>query len=318
MSEFHINVVKVGPLEKHPNADTLLLTKVAEYPILVKAGDLNEGDLAVYIPVDSVVPADDHRFAFLKGHERIKARRLRGVFSMGLLIKADPDMVEGQDVAERLRITKYEPPETCSTGGDNEKDPGIVPVYTDLDAYRRYPNVIQDGEIVQLTEKLHGVNGRYAYFDNRLWCGSHHGIKKESPNSIWWKAAEFYNLREKLATVPGVVLYGEVYGSVQNLHYGHTKGAVSLAFFDAFSISAGQYLDVDQFEALMKQLDLPMVPKLHNGPWSKELLKLAEGKTLISDDHVREGFVVRPVKERWDKSVGRVILKYHGEGYLTR
>lgn len=28
--------------------------------------------------------------------------------------------------------------------------------------------------------------------------------------------------------------------------------------------------------------------------------------------------VVRPVKERWDDRIGRVVLKIHGEGYLTR
>jgi hypothetical protein len=35
-------------------------------------------------------------------------------------------------------------------------------------------------------------------------------------------------------------------------------------------------------------------------------------------DHVREGFVVRPVRERYDPAVGRVILKLHGEGFHTR
>jgi hypothetical protein len=45
----------------------------------------------------------------------------------------------------------------------------------------------------------------------------------------------------------------------------------------------------------------------------------AEGKSTVDPRRVREGFVVRPVKERYDMlGCGRVILKLHGEGFLTR
>lgn len=35
-------------------------------------------------------------------------------------------------------------------------------------------------------------------------------------------------------------------------------------------------------------------------------------------DHVREGFVVKPIRERQDPRLGRVFLKMAGEGYLLR
>jgi hypothetical protein len=58
---------------------------------------------------------------------------------------------------------------------------------------------------------------------------------------------------------------------------------------------------------------------LHRGPWSAALCALAEGPTVIGEGaHVREGFVVRPVRERVDRRAGRVVLKLHGEGYLLR
>lgn len=38
MSEFKVEVVKVGPVEKHPNADSLGITKVYDYPVIVKKG----------------------------------------------------------------------------------------------------------------------------------------------------------------------------------------------------------------------------------------------------------------------------------------
>jgi hypothetical protein len=93
---------------------------------------------------------------------------------------------------------------------------------------------------------------------------------------------------------------------------------VSLVLFDAMDLSTLRYLDVDDFLALAKKLELPTVPLLYRGPWRQELRSLAEGKTMLGADHVREGFVVRPVKERFDERVQRVVLKYHGEGYLLK
>lgn len=319
MSEWKVQVVKVGALTKHPNADRLLMTKIFDYPVLTAIGEFQEGDIAVYVPVDSVTPPDDPRWEFLKGHNRIKAKRLRGIFSMGLLTKAVEGMKEGEIVAEQLRITKYEPPEPLMIGGDNEKCPFEFPIYTDIEGLRRWPDVLKEGEEVQLTEKVHGANARYTWHQDRLWTGSHTGIKKPDPNNLWWKAANEAGLEAILKKAPGIAFYGEVYGQVQDLLYGHTTGgSASLLFFDAMDLNTRRYLDLDEFEKLAADLGLKVVPKLYRGPWSMGLAEMAEGKTLVSNDHVREGFVVRPVKERWDDRVGRCILKRHGEGYLTR
>jgi len=79
------------------------------------------------------------------------------------------------------------------------------------------------------------------------------------------------------------------------------------------------------------------VPIIYEGPWDPERCNpMCEGSTTIRDidvakygngegivrahepTHVREGFVVKPIVERWDPEIGRVILKRHGEGYLLR
>lgn len=319
MSEFHIKVVRVGPVEKHPNADTLGVTRVFDYPVIVRLSETLEGSLAVYVPVDSLVPADDPRWAFLDGHNHIKAKKLRGVFSMGLLTPADPSWVEGQDVREALRITKYEPPEPMSTGGEDEANPGFMPDYTDVEGLRRWPDVLQVGEEVVLTEKLHGANGRWIFQDGRLWCASHHNWKKDAPDIIWWKAARQYKLDEILAKRPDLGFYGEVYGGVQDLRYGTQKGTLLLAMFDTLEIKTKRYLNYDEHVATCKELGLPLVPELYRGPWKPELRALAEGpSTVPGAGHVREGFVARPLVERWSDQIGRVVLKLHGEGYLTR
>jgi RNA ligase (TIGR02306 family) len=319
LSEFHVPVVRLCEITKHPNADSLSVTKVFDYPVVIRSDTFQTGDLAVYVPVDAVVPFDDPRWDFLQGHHRIKAKRLRGIFSMGLLTDADPSWEEGQQVGDLLGITKYEPPVQYA-GGQAERDPGFIPVYTDMEGLRRYPDILQEGEEVVITEKLHGANARFVYYQDRLWVGSHTQIKRQDPNSPWWKAAEKLNLGEVLQEVPGLVFYGEVFGNVQDLKYGMPQG-IDLRFFDAFSISEGKYLDWVTFEGVTAALGLPVVPILYRGPWGKHkaLLDLAEGGTFItSGDHMREGFVVKPVRERWTEETGRVILKLVGEGYLLR
>ena len=318
MSEFAVKVVRLGPVEKHPNADTLGICQVFGYPVIVKLGELQENDLATYVQVDSVVPSDDPRWEFLKGRYRIRAAKLRGIFSMGLLVKADPGWTEGQDVQEALRIKKYEPPESAQTGGEDERCPFDFPKYTDLDAWRRYPDVLKDGEEVVLTEKVHGTASRFSYAEERLWCGSHRTIKKESLTNVFWKVASQYGLAERLRDYPGIAFYGEVYGWVQDLHYGHTQGKTSLVLFDILDLANRHWLDYDDFAALAKKLNIPTVPVLYRGPWSKEVLKHAEGQTLLGGDHVMEGTVIRVIKERFDERIGRVILKFHSEAYLLR
>lgn len=323
MSEWHVRVVEIGEIKKHENADTLSITRVDDYPVIIRTGTFKPGDRAVYVPVDSIVPTTDERFAFLKDKRKIKAIRLRGVFSMGLLVDADNDMQVGDIVAERMGIVKYEPPlPKVFLGGskpDNqEKDPGFLPVYTDIEGLRKFPDVLEPGEWVVLTEKIHGANGRWLFKDGRLWVGSHKCIWKEDEGNIWWKIARKYNLEEKLSEYPDIVIYGEVYGKVQNLRYGLADD-IDLVLFDAMAVDERKYFDYSLFADFAFQIDVPIVPLLSTCRWDKEFLSAySNGKTTLNADHTREGYVVRPVEERFDDRVGRVILKRIGEDYLLQ
>jgi len=328
MSEFHINIIRVGKIEAHPNADALELTRVFDYPVIVRKGEYKEGDLAVYIPVDSVVP-DTEQWAFLAGHRRIKAKRLRGIFSMGLLSQcpiSNKELLVGEDVRDIMNITKYEPPPDFIMGGESELGPleWSFPTYTDLEALRRHPNVLVEGESVVLTEKIHGANARFVHDGNRLWVGSHTQIKRQEEESkkergIWWRIANKTNLEYKLSKVPMYVFFGEVYGGVQDLKYGLGSDC-DLRIFDVYDIKKMKYLDFNDAWWMTKSCGLQWVPVLYEGQWRTTLSdEHAEGLTQIPNGkNVREGFVVRPIVERYDSTIGRVILKRHGEGYLLR
>lgn len=332
MSEWRIEVVRIGEVEHHPNADRLDTTHVhGGYPCIVRRGEFAPRDFAVYIPVDTLLPADDPRWDWLaKGrtpvssdgrlYHRIRAVKLRGVFSMGLLVPCPGGHSVGDDLAETFGARKYEPPEPTVMGGENEKDPGFLPVY-DVEALRRHPDVLREGEDVVITEKIHGANGRWAWHRNRLWVASHRCFKRApedsaegTPPVIWWRVAVEYRLAKVLAEHPGLAIYGEVFGRVQDLRCG---GGLQLAVFDMLDITSRRWLDFNEAQEMVAALGLPWVPVLYRGPWSPDLVSHAEGQS-TRGVHVREGIVIRPTVERWDDGIGRVQLKMHGEGYLTR
>jgi len=316
MSEFAVQVVRLGSIMSHPNADTLSITLVhGGYPCIIRNGEFDEGDLAVYLPVDAVLP-NVERWAWLKGHLRIRAKRLRGMFSMGLLVAADPLWAEGQDVREELGVTKWEPRLDLLMRTENEHAPDLDDtIYTDIEGLRRWGNVLNEGEAVSVTEKIHGANGRFCWHDGRLWVGSHRRWKLRDKRNLWWRAAFQADLERRLSLMPDVVFYGEVFGQVQDLKYDRD---LDLAFFDSMLLPTRRYDDVDVFMLRCSKIRLTHVPILYQGAWDKQLvISLAEDMSSLAS-HVREGVVVRPMRERFDERVGRVILKYVGEGYLTR
>ncbi len=323
MGEGRVEVVQVGVVENHPYADALALTGVNGCPVVIKLGQFAPGDVAVYVPVDTIVP-DAPEWAFLGGHRRIKAKRLRGVFSMGLLTEVPASLAGaldvGDDVTDLLGMTRYSPEDRHSHGvrgpdSGAESCPFDWPVY-DIEGFRKWKDVLISGEEVEVTEKLHGCNGRFVFRDGRLWVGSRNHAKREDGSCLWWQVATQYGLAEKLTRYDGFSLYGEVYGQVQDLKYG--QHGVRFALFDVLNLGTREWFHVDDVCVVAADLGLERVPLLYRGPWDPSRVdEWAEGNSTIAG-HVREGFVVKPVQERTHPILGRVILKMHGQGYLLR
>jgi RNA ligase (TIGR02306 family) len=190
-----------------------------------------------------------------------------------------------------------------------------MPVY-DIEGMRKYANVIEPGTEVVITEKVHGSNARFVFLDGKLYCGSRNHFRTDS---IWNRMAEKYKLRDFLAANEGIAIYGEIYGrGVQDLTYGADDHR--MVFFDAYDTRNGKWLPWDQFRSVCEYQGLPLVPILYRGPYSAgDAALLAEGPTVLGNGvHVREGIVVKPTREAWNETIGRVFLKLPGEGYLTR
>lgn len=204
MSNFTVPIVRIKEIQKHPNADTLSTTVVEGEPVVFKTGDFQTGDLAIYVPLDAVVP-EIKGTEFLGKHRRIKAVRLRGIYSEGLLLPISVlpkgNYKEGECVANILGIKKYEDqaPESWGTSGSSkklsmrgdsnqEKNPGVIPHY-DIESYKKYSHLLTEGEKVVVTEKIHGCNSRYGWVNGKFFVGSHNCFWRnpEREPSIWWK-----------------------------------------------------------------------------------------------------------------------------------
>lgn len=316
MSTHRVEVVRIREISTHPNADALDLVRIHGYTCCIRRGEFREGDLAVYVEPDYVVDSSRPEFAFLAGRERIKVRRLRGIHSQGLLIKAPEGAVEGEDVMQRLGIQRYEPPMPLSTGGESERGPvGFRPAY-DVDSWRRFREVFVPGEEVVVTEKIHGASARYAFDGGRMYVGSRTEWKKADEKNLWWIALARNPWIEPFCREhPDLTVYGEAFGRVQDLHYGAGKNDV---FFRAFDLLRGDtWLPYDEMaELLPPEHRVPFVFRGAHGP---EIEALSEGASLVPGAaHLREGIVIRPVRERTHPTIGRVQLKIVSNAYLER
>lgn len=321
-------VVKIK-IEKHPHADKLGVVKVFGYTVCVGLDHWVDDQLAVHILPDTLVDTTRPEFAYLAegckpGETKflVKAKKLRQVPSFGILIPAPEGAAEGDDVFEKLGLEHYDPPEQMTVGGEAGAAPacGYTPCY-DVDALKRYTDKFVADELVIVTEKIHGSSARYTYHDGNMYAGSKSEWKSGEKSNPWLRALRGTpKLAEFCKAHPELVVYGEIYGAVQDLHYGCKPGEVKFAAFDLWHKQEQRWLSWNEVLRILNFFQLPFVPTLGEMPFNMEQINaLAEGPSLVPDaDHIREGVVVKPITERTDLEIGRVCLKVVGVGYLDR
>ena len=352
MSKLIVEVRPILKIETHPNADRLDIATVQDWNCIVGRDQYKVGQLVIFVPPDSIIPAsiiDQYKLEYLKKNNRVGTIKLRKVISQGLIldIPKDKNWKEGQNVSEELGIVKYEPPEPSFSVINNGKrstrkhrNP-LFDTYTDIENIKHYPNVFTEEDEVVITEKIHGTNFRAGnlelYEPNKLlawfkrvilkqsheFCyGSHrvqiYGYRRNSfyGEDIYGKIAEQYKLKEIIPQ--DYIIYGEIYGpGIQDLTYGEKE--LKVMFFDVKY--KDRYLSYAEFNKFCNERNLPVVPVLWYGKFSKEVLKQStEGNTVVNLllNQFREGCVVKPVIESNNPSIGRKVLKSINTEYLLR
>lgn len=384
--------VEIVPVQfrRHPNADTLSTTEIfGGYTYVGRTADWVGVTKAAYIPPDNIVDTRRPEFAFLApeakadGGYRVRAKKLRGIISFGLMVPVPDETLVGDDWTEKLGVTHYNPPLPCEQGsggglhmgGEIASPPNAYSPQYDLDTVRRYVDVFTPGELVVVTEKLDGTNSRYVYVDGQMYCGSHYEWKKEYPTydhvtvdsilenaekvkrtmdrteaeeilqrlhekpkkrNLWWEMLDRTpSLLKFCEANPGVVVYGETYGSIAWLKYGLPEGN-RFAAFDL--MKNGKFLDIELAYGMALDGGLPWVPMFHElfsighilskkvsiraTPFDfAKLCEMSEGLTTVEGAKpgtIREGIVISPLEERYDSRVGRVKMKLVSGTYLER
>jgi len=329
MSTHAIPVVPVE-LEEHPNADSLSLVTVGGYSVCVRTEDWTDRDRGIYVPPDYVIETARPEFSFLAnqaradGTYRVRCKRFRGSLSWGLLIPAPDGAEVGDDFMASLGIKRWEPriPASPRMMRANEVAPPAmnIPGMYDVENLQNpsYVNVFEPGEYVIATEKIHGANASYVYWDGEFHVKSRKRWIKDEEGNPWWEALHKHDeIKKFLQENPGTIIMGEIYGRVQELRYG-LENEVDFIAFDMWR--DGDYLPYNEFNTLCILNGIKNCQELYIGDYNfSKLLEVAQGKSPLANMmHVREGIVVRPAEERYDHRCGRVHLKIINPDYLEK
>jgi RNA ligase (TIGR02306 family) len=365
MSEFDFSdanplaeVIEIADVFPHPNADLLDLVSPDGSGVnfaIVKKGQFKKGDKAVWIDSvnEAMVPTSLDVFAFLKksakadGYAKIKAMKLRGVISRGLIIPLPAEFSDktSRELSESLGLKKYIIQNYNRVGGSfvsGHATSGPSRYYPqfkyDVESLLKNWKSIPNGTEVILTEKIHGANGSFAWLADEFWVRSRTVFKKApkegTSGGLWWDVAERFDLKEKLKSHPGLILYGELFGNVQDLRYGK-ENEYAFAAFDCWDTNKNKYLTWDELTSLCLELDVPITPVVGRIVWNTsggiptEIVQMAEGMSLVPGaDNIREGIVLRSDMKIPLEGTGvdaepvilnqRFIYKLVGNGYLTR
>lgn len=361
MSSLKVEVVKIDKIESHPNADRLEICLISGWQCVVQKNKLIVGQAVVYIPIDSLLPEKLETYLFppdskikLDKH-RVKTIKIRGAVSQGMVLSLDElqnggfiteKVALGSDLALKLGVTKYEPPEDKSPQSNANrvkkkyKNPQFRE-YTEIENFKWHPELFQEGEEVVICEKIHGTSFRAGYvpfFASTWWkkikqffhltpeyefvYGSHHvqlQTKTKTKANIYMDAVVKYNLKTKL--IDGEVVYGEIVGDKiqKGYNYGCKPGERKLVVFDVQV--DGKYLNHYETERFCSVYGFEHVPVEYTGPYlGKDYVKnnFVDGpSTFCSDQKIREGVVIKPLIEQ-HCYIGRKILKFKSDIFLIK
>ena len=298
----------IGPIE---GADAIEVATVGGWKVVVKKGDFNVGDLAIYVEIDAWVPStiapfltkpDQYPKVFegVQG-ERLRTVRLRGQLSQGLLMPMSvmtnngviaQVLKEDEDVSQALGIVKYEAPiPACLAGEVKGMFPGFIPK-TDQERIQNLSVELAEwvrlGYTFEVTEKLDGTSMTAFMVDGVFSICSRNLELKPNPDNSMFKAALKQNLEAKLAqSGRNLALQGELIGNgIQGNKYKLKDQGFYV--FDIYDIDAKRYLTPVERKAFVAEWNIAHVPVFQSavsldGLTIDMLLKNAEGKSVMGD-----------------------------------
>lgn len=319
---------KIDELRPIEGADAIECAVIGGWTAVVKKGEYNVGQLAVYLEIDSWVPTalapflskgkEPREYNGVKG-ERLRTVKLRGQLSQGLLLPinvlavktdsgnylGDWDQFEGHDVSERLGIQKWEMPMNAQLAGMARGNfPSEIPK-TDQERVQNMKleiaHAVANGLQFEVTEKLEGSSMTVYLIRGEFGVCSRNLDLKETEDNTFWQVARRDGIEEKMRAVPtgsDFAIQGELIGpGIQGNIYNLTQPEFRV--FDVYNISGGVYMNPAPRRELIKSMGLLHVPVIWN-TWELSevdaILAQAEGRSWLNGNQEREGIVYKQVE----------------------
>lgn len=297
----------IQDIQPHPNADTLSIVSCAGYKAIVKNGLFQKGDKCVFIQPDSCLPDAPWATFYKSKSNRVRAVKLRNFWSMGIVESLEnvglffrDSYKEGEDVSEILGITHYEPPQPQHLDAKGNLPFGIFKT----DECRYQSINVPYGEIVDISLKLDGQSGSYAYKNGEFAiCSRSLEIKPDCDNN-YTKIAKKYQIQTQLTEFCKVnkvnlCLRGETTGSnIQNFKINPMAGTLlDFYLFSVLNLDTLKYEGKDSpfyFTKVAKELNLKSVPILEeNVVLTPELVRRYDEELEQIDGKYLEGVVIK-------------------------
>lgn len=319
-------VRKIISIDPIPDADSISKARVDGWQVVVKNGQFQPGDLAIYIEIDSFLPIREE-FEFLRpssyrklgdGTEgfRLRTIKLRKVVSQGLLLpisildEFNLNVREGDDVTGLLKITKYDPPVPAELSGSvvggiihlinrtNQERIQNIPEF--LDIYR--------DSLFEVTEKINGTSMTVYCNDGHFGVCSHNYEFRPDTQNSFTRVATALDLEKKMKSLGrNIAIQGELVGEgIQKNPY-RLKGQ-HFYVFDIWDIDLQRYMTASDRVIFLDRLHVHYKLLLHHVPilekvllgklgTVEDLLVLSNGKSLmnpsICPEQIREGLVFK-------------------------
>ena len=314
---------QISNIQPIPNADAIECATVLGWEVVVRKGEFQVGDPVIYAEIDSWLPHDlidlskgnePREYNGVKG-ERLRTVRLRGQISQGIILPVSvliskcniDDIAFGDDLSELLNIQKYEKPIEAHLQGLAR---GNFPSWlrkTDQDRIQNVYGKIKDrlAERWIIEEKLDGSSMTVGYNeDGVVVCSRNLSLKLEGNEE---------NTFVKTATDSGILTalekYGRNLGISGELIGNKIQGGRYFIneyrwyVFDILDVNTQKYVsfeernkildDLRELGATIRQTPVITTTLNLNELSVKDLLILAEGKSVLSQKTEREGLVFK-------------------------
>lgn len=259
-------ITKIVPID---GANNIELAEVLGWNVVIKKGEFNEGDLCIYIRIDTTINPMLKCFAHLAKSKnstkriRINTRKFINVYSQGLVISINSYKFEpmiGLNVTDMFDVQKYEKEIYESFSNKPKGDfPTDIISKTNEEHLKNKITALEKlyNKKIYISKKMDGSSLTIIMKDNSIIVCSRNYIVDD--DSTMYKYVINENIKDKI--IANIAIQGEFCGP--NINGNQMKlNKYKFYVFNIKDLNENRYLNLEDMTALCKKLELETVPIL--------------------------------------------------------